>query len=84
MRSQICRSISRAERSLLSTPKASSRSYSESFGRVVSHNASRGWISRALAIPAAAYMLVDRKVHAAELERTFIAIKPNGVQRGLA
>ncbi|KAM2227856.1 hypothetical protein ACFXTI_014620 [Malus domestica] len=104
MRSQICRSASRAARSLLSTPKASSRSYSEgravataaavalgskvplfasSFGRAGSDNASRGWISGALAIPAAAYMLVDQEVHAAELERTFIAIKPDGVQRGL-
>ncbi|KAB2608763.1 nucleoside diphosphate kinase IV/mitochondrial-like [Pyrus ussuriensis x Pyrus communis] len=97
-------SASRAARSFLSTPKASSRSYSEgravataaaaalgskvplfasSFGRAGSDNASRGWISGALAIPAAAYMLVDQEVHAAELERTFIAIKPDGVQRGL-
>ncbi|KAM1097427.1 hypothetical protein ACFX15_014338 [Malus domestica] len=104
MRSQICRSASRAARSLLSTPKASSRSYSEgravataaavalgskaplfasSFGRAGSDNAPRGWISGALAIPAAAYILVDQEVHAAELERTFIAIKPDGVQRGL-
>ncbi|MED6132015.1 Nucleoside diphosphate kinase III, chloroplastic/mitochondrial [Stylosanthes scabra] len=41
------------------------------------------WISGALALPAAAYMLQDQEVHAAELERTFIAIKPDGVQRGL-
>lgn len=45
-------------------------------------NASRGygWIA---GIPAAVYMLQDQEVHAAELERTFIAIKPDGVQRGL-
>ncbi|WVZ24252.1 hypothetical protein V8G54_002796 [Vigna mungo] len=29
------------------------------------------------------YMFQDQEVHAAELERTFIAIKPDGVQRGL-
>ncbi|KAB2620688.1 nucleoside diphosphate kinase 3-like [Pyrus ussuriensis x Pyrus communis] len=104
MTSRICRSASRATRSFLSAPKASSRSYSagravataaavalgskapffaSSFGRGGSDNASKGWISGALAVPAAAYMLVDREVHAAELERTFIAIKPDGVQRGL-
>ncbi|KAM1025197.1 hypothetical protein ACFX15_037729 [Malus domestica] len=104
MRSQICRSASRAARSVLSAPKASSRSYSEgravataaavalgskasffasSFGRAGSDSASKRWISGALAVPAAAYMLVDQEVHAAELERTFIAIKPDGVQRGL-
>lgn len=44
---------------------------------------SRGWISGALALPAAVYMLQDQEVHAAEMERTFIAIKPDGVQRGL-
>lgn len=38
------------------------------------------WIA---AIPAAVYMLQDQEVHAAEMERTFIAIKPDGVQRGL-
>ncbi|KAK7399109.1 hypothetical protein VNO78_10284 [Psophocarpus tetragonolobus] len=41
------------------------------------------WISGALAIPAAVYLFQDQEVHAAELERTFIAIKPDGVQRGL-
>ncbi|KAL6177418.1 hypothetical protein ACLB2K_048944 [Fragaria x ananassa] len=51
------------------------------FGRAGSENAS--WISAALAVPAAAYMLLDQEVHAAEFERTFIAIKPDGVQRGL-
>ncbi|MED6171021.1 Nucleoside diphosphate kinase III, chloroplastic/mitochondrial [Stylosanthes scabra] len=48
-----------------------------------SGSASATWISGALALPAAAYMLQDQEVHAAELERTFIAIKPDGVQRGL-
>ncbi|MQL83122.1 hypothetical protein Taro_015609 [Colocasia esculenta] len=46
-------------------------------------SASRGWVSSALALPAAVYMLQDQEVHAAEMERTFIAIKPDGVQRGL-
>ncbi|XP_078153257.1 nucleoside diphosphate kinase 3-like [Carex rostrata] len=41
------------------------------------------WFSAALAIPAAGYMLMDKEAHAAEMERTFIAIKPDGVQRGL-
>ncbi|KAJ0986110.1 hypothetical protein J5N97_004466 [Dioscorea zingiberensis] len=41
------------------------------------------WISGALAFSAAVYMLQDKEVNAAELERTFIAIKPDGVQRGL-
>ncbi|RZC56548.1 hypothetical protein C5167_015422 [Papaver somniferum] len=30
-----------------------------------------------------AYMLQEQDAHAAEMERTFIAIKPDGVQRGL-
>ncbi|XP_057966844.1 nucleoside diphosphate kinase 3-like isoform X1 [Malania oleifera] len=46
-------------------------------------NASRGWISGALALPVAVYMLQEQEAHAAEMERTFIAIKPDGVQRGL-
>eukprot|EP00262_Sarcandra_glabra_P002720 TRINITY_DN13127_c0_g1_i1.p1 TRINITY_DN13127_c0_g1~~TRINITY_DN13127_c0_g1_i1.p1 ORF type:complete len:238 (+),score=42.80 TRINITY_DN13127_c0_g1_i1:142-855(+) len=46
-------------------------------------NIFRGWISGAIALPAAVYMLQDQEVQAAELERTFIAIKPDGVQRGL-
>eukprot|EP00252_Welwitschia_mirabilis_P025565 TRINITY_DN803_c0_g1_i1.p1 TRINITY_DN803_c0_g1~~TRINITY_DN803_c0_g1_i1.p1 ORF type:complete len:231 (+),score=39.70 TRINITY_DN803_c0_g1_i1:142-834(+) len=41
------------------------------------------WISGALALPAAVYMLQDQPAEATELERTFIAIKPDGVQRGL-
>lgn len=54
-----------------------------SYGRYNSGNASMGWIYGALALPAAAYMLQEQEAHAAELERTFIAIKPDGVQRGL-
>lgn len=53
------------------------------FGRTGSTNASAQWISGALAIPAAVYMLQEQEAHAAEFERTFIAIKPDGVQRGL-
>eukprot|EP00268_Persea_americana_P018663 TRINITY_DN193_c3_g1_i2.p1 TRINITY_DN193_c3_g1~~TRINITY_DN193_c3_g1_i2.p1 ORF type:complete len:235 (+),score=53.37 TRINITY_DN193_c3_g1_i2:239-943(+) len=48
-----------------------------------SRNAFGGWVSGALALPAAVYMLQEQEAHAAELERTFIAIKPDGVQRGL-
>lgn len=48
-----------------------------------SENAGRNWISGFLALPAAAYMLTGQEAHAAEMERTFIAIKPDGVQRGL-
>ncbi|KDO76551.1 hypothetical protein CISIN_1g026399mg [Citrus sinensis] len=54
-----------------------------SFGRAGSSTASRSWLSGAIAIPAAAYTLQEQEVHAAEMERTFIAIKPDGVQRGL-
>uniref|UniRef100_A0A5B6ZPJ5 Nucleoside diphosphate kinase n=1 Tax=Davidia involucrata TaxID=16924 RepID=A0A5B6ZPJ5_DAVIN len=53
------------------------------YGKANSGNASRGWISGALALPAAAYMLQEQEAHAAEMERSFIAIKPDGVQRGL-
>ncbi|KAI3900772.1 hypothetical protein MKW98_012496 [Papaver atlanticum] len=53
------------------------------YGRANSGSASTGWISGALALPAAAYMLQEQDAHAAEMERTFIAIKPDGVQRGL-
>ncbi|KAL9330015.1 hypothetical protein ACSQ67_005018 [Phaseolus vulgaris] len=103
MASQVCKSASRAARSLLSASKAS-RFHSQ--GRAVgaaaavslsakgpllfsgrggsgSGSTSSSWISGALALPAAAYMFQDQEVHAAELERTFIAIKPDGVQRGL-
>ncbi|KAJ4828902.1 Nucleoside diphosphate kinase III, chloroplastic/mitochondrial [Turnera subulata] len=101
MSSQICRSASRAARSLLS----SARSYSSggravgaaaavaingkvpllaaAYGNAGSANAARQWIMGALAFPAAAYMLQEQEARAAELERTFIAIKPDGVQRGL-
>ncbi|KAG7031153.1 Nucleoside diphosphate kinase IV, chloroplastic/mitochondrial [Cucurbita argyrosperma subsp. argyrosperma] len=104
MSSNICRSASRAARSILAASRTS-RSYSAG-GRVVgsaaavtlrekssslasiyenagSAYASRGWISGLLALPAAAYMLQEQEAHAAEFERTFIAIKPDGVQRGL-
>ncbi|KAG2276008.1 hypothetical protein Bca52824_058563 [Brassica carinata] len=36
------------------------------------------WITGLLALPAAAYMVQDQEVLAAEMERTFIAIKPDG------
>ncbi|CAI0408704.1 unnamed protein product [Linum tenue] len=52
------------------------------YGRTGSANAQQ-WISGALVIPMAAYMLQEQEARAAELERTFIAIKPDGVQRGL-
>ncbi|XP_022640018.1 nucleoside diphosphate kinase III, chloroplastic/mitochondrial-like [Vigna radiata var. radiata] len=104
MASQVCKSASRAARSLLSASKASrfhsqgravgaaaavSLSskvplWSSSHGRSGSGSGSASsWISGAIALPAAAYMFQDQEVHAAELERTFIAIKPDGVQRGL-
>ncbi|KAE9607664.1 hypothetical protein Lal_00026598 [Lupinus albus] len=57
--------------------------FASNYGRAGNGSGSRTWISGALALPAAAYMLQDQEVHAAELERTFIAIKPDGVQRGL-
>ncbi|CAJ1937268.1 unnamed protein product [Sphenostylis stenocarpa] len=104
MASQVCKSASRAARSLLSASKAS-RFHSQ--GRAVgaaagvslsskvpllstiykkggseSESAS-SWISGLLAIPAAVYLCQNQEVQAAELERTFIAIKPDGVQRGL-
>ncbi|XP_016189398.1 nucleoside diphosphate kinase III, chloroplastic/mitochondrial [Arachis ipaensis] len=105
MASKVCKSASRAARSLLSASKGS-RFYSEgraaasagavslsrkmpffasNYGRARADSgpASSSWVSGALALPAAAYMLQDQEVHAAELERTFIAIKPDGVQRGL-
>ncbi|KAJ6946069.1 hypothetical protein NC651_000980 [Populus alba x Populus x berolinensis] len=104
MSSQICRSASRAARSLLSSASKTPRFYSEgraaaaavavslggklpllasAHGRTGSSNLARQWISGALAIPAGVYMLQEQEAHAAELERTFIAIKPDGVQRGL-
>lgn len=41
------------------------------------------WFPAATFLPVAAFMIQDPTVEAAELERTFIAIKPDGVQRGL-
>ncbi|KAG8368983.1 hypothetical protein BUALT_Bualt15G0102900 [Buddleja alternifolia] len=54
-----------------------------SYGASESGNAYRALISGALALPAAAFMLQEQEAHAAEMERTFIAIKPDGVQRAL-
>ncbi|XP_022761325.1 nucleoside diphosphate kinase 3-like isoform X2 [Durio zibethinus] len=71
MRSRIYISASRAARSLLSASKTS-RFCSE--GRAV---------AAAAAVSLNAYMLQDQEAHAAEMERTFIAIKPDGGQRGL-
>ncbi|GAA0182765.1 kinase [Lithospermum erythrorhizon] len=53
------------------------------FGRKEGGNASKSWISGLLTLPAAVYMLQEQEAHAAEMERSFIAIKPDGVQRGL-
>ncbi|KAJ1405927.1 Nucleoside diphosphate kinase [Sesbania bispinosa] len=100
MASQVCKSASRAARSLLSASKASSfhsRNYLQSFLLIFTHSSYQGlssilggsgtgsatWVAGALALPAAAFLLQDQEAHAAELERTFIAIKPDGVQRGL-
>jgi len=41
------------------------------------------WFPAAAFLPAAVYLAQDPTLEAAELERTFIAIKPDGVQRGL-
>ncbi|XP_059662207.1 nucleoside diphosphate kinase 4, chloroplastic-like [Cornus florida] len=99
----LCRSASKAARSLITASKRSSHVLAEgkaaaavaaislrgkvpslaSYGGANSGNASRGWISGLLALPAAAYMLQEQEAHAAGMERTFIAIKPDGVQRGL-
>jgi nucleoside-diphosphate kinase len=97
MNSQVYRAASRAARSILSASKQATRVFPE--GRaaasaialrakgpaVASYNwaNSGGWIYGALALPAAAYMLQEQEVHAAEMERTFIAIKPDGVQRAM-
>ncbi|XP_039058916.1 nucleoside diphosphate kinase 3-like isoform X2 [Hibiscus syriacus] len=104
MSSQICKSASRAVRSLFSASK-NSRFCSEgravtiaaaaavsvskvpllasAYGNGGSTNASRGWLSGVFALPVAAYMVQEQEAHAAQTERTFIAIKPDGVQRGL-
>ncbi|THU63369.1 hypothetical protein C4D60_Mb01t15050 [Musa balbisiana] len=63
--------------------RGSARSLSSFCERADYKSTSRGWVYGALSIPAAVYMLQDHQLHAAELERTFIAIKPDGVQRGL-
>ncbi|KAK4349696.1 hypothetical protein RND71_032451 [Anisodus tanguticus] len=105
MNSQICRSATRATKSLFFSvySKQSSRAFSwgraaaaaatvsligvvpslASYGRTESRNLSTSCISGILALPAAAYMIQEQEAHAAEMERTFIAIKPDGVQRGL-
>ncbi|KAJ1408212.1 Nucleoside diphosphate kinase [Sesbania bispinosa] len=59
--------------------------YASNYGRNGSGTGSATWVAGALALPAAGLLscLQDQEVHAAELERTFIAIKPDGVQRGL-
>ncbi|KAL4651388.1 nucleoside diphosphate kinase 3-like [Castanea sativa] len=57
--------------------------FASSYGKAGSENASREWIAGAIGVSAAAYMLQEQEAYAAELERTFIAIKPDGVQRGL-
>ncbi|GAB2231617.1 hypothetical protein Droror1_Dr00010626 [Drosera rotundifolia] len=59
------------------------RASCRNFGRQDSSTGYSGWLSSALALPAAVYMIQDLEARAAELERTFIAIKPDGVQRGL-
>ncbi|PIN20138.1 Nucleoside diphosphate kinase [Handroanthus impetiginosus] len=98
MRSQICRSVrsflSAASKntscSFSGRAAAASAvscrgrvSYLASYGLSEPGNAHRGWIYGALALPAAAFMLQEQEAYAAEKERTFIAIKPDGVQRGL-
>ncbi|XP_028774790.1 nucleoside diphosphate kinase IV, chloroplastic/mitochondrial [Neltuma alba] len=57
--------------------------FASNIGKSESGSGPRAWLSGVLALPAAAYLLQDQEAHAAELERTFIAIKPDGVQRGL-
>ncbi|GAA0148522.1 hypothetical protein Leryth_021370 [Lithospermum erythrorhizon] len=53
------------------------------FGTKEGGNGSRSWISGLLTLPAAVYMLQEQEALAAPMERTFIAIKPDGVQRGV-
>ncbi|KAG2240355.1 hypothetical protein Bca52824_090845 [Brassica carinata] len=57
--------------------------YASNFRQSGSTFASKSWITGLLALPTAAFMIQDQEVLAAEMERTFIAIKPDGVQRGL-
>ncbi|KAL2551105.1 Nucleoside diphosphate kinase IV [Forsythia ovata] len=54
-----------------------------SYGASESGNTFRSWISGALGLPSAVFMLQEQEACASEMERTFIAIKPDGVQRGL-
>ncbi|GKC08302.1 hypothetical protein Tco_0999912, partial [Tanacetum coccineum] len=54
-----------------------------SFGRDRSGNTFGSWIAGSVALPATAYMLQVQEAHAAEMDRTFITIKPDSVQRGL-
>ncbi|KAK8685078.1 hypothetical protein V6N13_041088 [Hibiscus sabdariffa] len=101
MSSQICKSASRAIRSLLSASKnsgfcsegrAAAAAVSvnhkvpllgSAYGNGGSANESRGWLSGVFALPVAAFMVQEQEARAAQNERTFIAIKPDGVQRGL-
>ncbi|XP_078438717.1 nucleoside diphosphate kinase 3-like [Wolffia australiana] len=63
--------------------RGKSNYFASFFDRAGSGKPLMGWLSSAMAVPAAVYMLQDQELHAAEMERTFIAIKPDGVQRGL-
>lgn len=61
------------------------RQFTEAAGALASKSSSQsGWSPAFLLLPAAAAVYASTaSIHAAELERTFIAIKPDGVQRGL-
>ncbi|KAJ8485137.1 hypothetical protein OPV22_017622 [Ensete ventricosum] len=94
MSSQVLRSASRTARAFLSASRTaphlrpvfrgSARYRSSDCGKAdCKKSTSRGWMYGTLAFPAAVYLVQDHQLHAAELERTFIAIKPDGVQRGL-
>ncbi|RWR90656.1 Nucleoside diphosphate kinase [Cinnamomum micranthum f. kanehirae] len=95
MRSQIYRSVSKATKALFSVLEGRTvaaavttlRGKVPSLGSVHLRGDSRnpfwGWVFGALALPTAVYMLQESEARAAKLERTFIAIKPDGVQRGL-
>ncbi|KAF5185569.1 Nucleoside diphosphate kinase [Thalictrum thalictroides] len=63
--------------------KGKAPSIASFYGRTDSTSMASGWLSGLVALPAAVYILQEQEVHAAEFERTFIAIKPDGVQRGL-
>ncbi|KAH6756837.1 Nucleoside diphosphate kinase family protein [Perilla frutescens var. hirtella] len=51
-----------------------------SYSSSESGNAYRRWISGVLTLPAAAFMLQDQETNAAQMEITFIAKKPDGMQ----